>query len=181
MEAGGSSEIRKTKEEIRETSTTLNELLRTRIRDVESEKNKFKMVEMLVFNGTDPYTWLFRAEHYFQIHKLTEAEKLIVVVIIFEVVALDWYPAKEKQEPFSDWKTLKMRLLQRFQSRQGTVCDQFLPIKQESSVEEYINLFDKLVVPLPHLSDEILENTFMNGLVPWVRAEIECWESVGLI
>lgn len=74
-----------------------------------------------------------------------------------------------------------MRLLQRLQSRQGTVCDQFLPIKQESSVEEYINLFDKLVVPLPHLSDEILENTFMNGLVPWVRAEVECWESVGLI
>lgn len=89
MEAGGSSEIRKTKEEIRETSTTLNELLRTGIRDVESEKNKFKMVEMLVFNGTDPYTWLFRAKRYFQIHKLTEAEKLIVVVISFEVVALD--------------------------------------------------------------------------------------------
>lgn len=67
---------------------------------------------------------------------------------------------------------MKFRLLQHFRSpRQGTVCGQFLSIKQESTVEEYINLFHKLA---DHLTDEILENTFMNGLNPLVRAEVEC-------
>lgn len=36
-------------------------------------------------------------------------------------------------------------------------------------------------MPLPRLSDEILENTFMDELVPWVRAKVECREPVGLM
>lgn len=30
------------------------------------------------------------------------------------------------------------------------------------------------------MSDEVLENTFLNGLFPWVKVEVECWEPVGL-
>lgn len=83
-------------------------------------------------------------------------------------------------DSFSDWKTLKLRLLQRFRyPRQGTVCSQFLAIKQESIVEEYINLFDKLCSAITSFMNEILESTFMNGLVPWVRAEVECLKPVG--
>lgn len=111
-EAGRSSEMRKTKEEIRETSMTLNELLRAGIKDVGNERNKFEKVEMPVSNGIDPDGWLFRAECY----NLSEAEKLTVAIISFEAVALDWYRAKEEQTPFPNWKTLKMRLLQRFRS-----------------------------------------------------------------
>ena len=39
--------------------------------DGNTERNKFKKVEMLVFNGEDPDSWLFRANRYLQIHKLT--------------------------------------------------------------------------------------------------------------
>ncbi|KAA0041084.1 histone-lysine N-methyltransferase ASHR1 isoform X3 [Cucumis melo var. makuwa] len=38
------------------------------------DQNKFK-VEMPVYNGENPDSWLFRAERYFLIHKLTESEK----------------------------------------------------------------------------------------------------------
>lgn len=34
---------------------------------------------------------------------------------------------------------------------------------------------------LPHLADEILENTFMSGLMPRIRAEVECWELIRLV
>lgn len=47
-------------------------------------------------------------------------------------------------------------------------------------MEEYRNLFDKLVVPLPHLLKEVLKETCMNGLSPWIKIEVECWEPVGL-
>ena len=49
-----------------------------------SDRNKFKKVEMPIFNGDDPDSWLFRAERYFHIHKLTEFEKMIVSTISFE-------------------------------------------------------------------------------------------------
>lgn len=37
------------------------------------------------------------------------------------------------------------------------------------------------MAPLPHLADEILENTFMSGLMPRIRAEVECWELIRLV
>lgn len=53
------------------------------------ELSKFKKVEMSIFYGINPDSWLFRAERYFQIHKLMEEEKMTVMVISFEAVALD--------------------------------------------------------------------------------------------
>ncbi|TYK19856.1 ty3-gypsy retrotransposon protein [Cucumis melo var. makuwa] len=46
--------------------------------DGSHDRNKFKKIEMPVFTGEDPDSWLFRAERYFQIHKLTESEKMLV-------------------------------------------------------------------------------------------------------
>lgn len=47
-------------------------------------------------------------------------------------------------------------------------------------MEEYWNLFDKLVAPLSQLFDQVLEETFMNGFLSWIKAEVECCESIGL-
>lgn len=40
--------------------------------------------------------------------------------------------------------------------------------------------FEELVALLPHLTDEILENTFMNGLDPVIQSEVRCMKPVGL-
>ena len=61
-----------------------------------NDRNKFKKVEMSIFSGGDPYSWLFRAERYFQIHKLTESEKMTVSTISFEGAALNWYHSQEE-------------------------------------------------------------------------------------
>lgn len=49
-----------------------------------SDRIKLTKLEMPMFNGTDPDGWLFRAELYFQLHKLTDEEKLTVTVVSFE-------------------------------------------------------------------------------------------------
>lgn len=36
------------------------------------------------------------------------------------------------------------------------------------------------MVPLPHLSNEVLENTFLNVLDPLIRAKVQCWKASGL-
>ena len=66
---------------------------------------------MPIFNGDDPDSRLFRAERYFQIHKLTESEKMIVSTISFEGPALNWYRSQEEREKFVDWANMKERLL----------------------------------------------------------------------
>ncbi|XP_038904367.1 uncharacterized protein LOC120090724 [Benincasa hispida] len=62
----------------------------------------------------------------------------------------------------------------------GSICGRFLVIKQETTVEAYRNQFDKLIALLPHLPNEVLEETFMNGLASWIKAEVECWDPTGL-
>ncbi|KAA0042077.1 transposon Tf2-1 polyprotein isoform X1 [Cucumis melo var. makuwa] len=137
--------------------------------DKNVERNKFKKVEMSVFTGNDPDSWLFRANRYFQIHKLTDAEKMTISVISFDGPALDWFRSQEQRNKFTDWSNLKSRLLERFRSIcKGSLYGRFFAIKQTTTVEEYRNLFDRMVAPLSDLSDKVLEETFMNGLFPWI-------------
>lgn len=96
--------------------------LQPEIVDATVDRNKFKKVEMPVFSGVDPDGWLFRAERYFHIHKLTELEKMTVAVISFDGVALDWYQAQEERDSFADWKNLKKQLLMHFSFGTGWVA-----------------------------------------------------------
>ncbi|TYK23171.1 Ty3/gypsy retrotransposon protein [Cucumis melo var. makuwa] len=68
-------------------------------------------------------------------------------------------------------------MLVRFQSIQdGTLVGRFLTIKQETTVVEYRNRFDKYLAPVAFLQPVVLEETFMNGLSPWLKSEVETWE-----
>ncbi|KAL0536628.1 hypothetical protein IC582_025586 [Cucumis melo] len=154
---------------------------KTEIDEFAPDRNKFKKVEMPVFAGEDPDSWLFRAERYFQIHKLSDSEKMLVSTISFDGPALHWYRSQEEREKFLSWSNLKERLLVRFRSsRDGTILGKFLRIKQETTVDEYRNLFDKLVAPLSDVQDSVIEDTFMNGLFPWIRAEVAFCRPKGL-
>ncbi|KAA0044801.1 transposon Tf2-1 polyprotein isoform X1 [Cucumis melo var. makuwa] len=93
--------------------------------DVPADWSKFEKVEMPVFSGEDPDSWLFQAER---------------------------------------------------SSRDGTILGKILRIKQE-----YCNLFDKLVAPLFDVQEKVIEDTFMNGLLPWIRAEVSFCRLKGLV
>ena len=56
-----------------------------------NERNKFKKVEMSMFNDKDPNSWLFLAGRYFQIHKLSDAKKVLVATVSFEGPTLNWH------------------------------------------------------------------------------------------
>ena len=47
-------------------------------------------------------------------------------------------------------------------------------------MEEYCNEFDKLMAPLADLQDRVVEEIFMNGLFPWIKAEVVFCRPVGL-
>ncbi|KAA0034820.1 ty3-gypsy retrotransposon protein [Cucumis melo var. makuwa] len=72
-------------------------------------------------------------------------------------------------------------MLVRFRAtREGTLVGRFLTIKQKTTVEEYRNRFDKLLAPVAFLPTMVLEETFMNGLNPWLKSEVETLEPNGL-
>ncbi|KAA0038090.1 ty3-gypsy retroelement transposase [Cucumis melo var. makuwa] len=76
-----------------------------------------------------------------------------VAIISFDGLALDW---------------------------DGTLVGRFLTIKQETTVEEYRNRFDKYLALVAFLQTVVLEETFMNELNPWLKTEVEVLEPRGL-
>lgn len=48
------------------------------------DKGKYKRREMLIFKRDHPDSWVYRAEHYFEIHELTNEEKIKVAIISFD-------------------------------------------------------------------------------------------------
>lgn len=164
---------RKTKEmvETRESLECDDELMKKMIVDKlgGGDRSKFKKVKMPIFEGSDPDSWIFCADRYFQIHQLSEAEKLNVAVISFEGEAIEWYRAMEECKPFEGWPDLKERLLS---ARDDSVCGQFMAIKQDSRVVAYWQKFFRLVALHTHLTNEVLENIFMNELNLVIKDEV---------
>ena len=69
----------------------LNDELKLHLKSNEklTDQSKFKKFEIPVFNGTDPDSWLFRADRFFKIHSFTDSQKLSVAIISFDGPAID--------------------------------------------------------------------------------------------
>lgn len=145
------------------------------------DRGKLKRLEMPVFTGKNPDSWLFRAETYFEIHQLTDEEKIKVSIVSFDEWVVDWYHWAHNRKKFRDWADLKARLFKRFRpTQEGSLCERLLSIKQESTVAEYIHTFEIYSAPLPKMPDSVLENTFLNGLKPVIKAAVKSRRPVGL-
>lgn len=73
-------------------------------------KSKFKTLEMLVFSGTNLDSWLFQAERYFEVHQLSDTEKIIVSIIGLVQFVVDWYRWANDCKKITLWEDLKAKL-----------------------------------------------------------------------
>lgn len=97
-----------------------------------------KRLEMPIFKGEHPDSWVYQAEHFFEIHELIEEEKIKVAIISFNHDSVDWYRWSHNQSSIESWAELKKRMFVRFRSsRKGSLTRRFLAIKQEGTYSEY--------------------------------------------
>ncbi|KAJ9540003.1 hypothetical protein OSB04_026509 [Centaurea solstitialis] len=134
---------------------------------------KGRKLEMPTFDGTDPDGWILRAERYFSLNRLSQTEKIEVAFIAFEGTALKWFQWENRRHPILRWEDLRRLILRQFRSTaKGTLCEQFLAIKQEGSVEDFIWKFMDLASPLEGIPEEVFMSQFINGLEGIIRAEV---------
>ena len=87
--------------------------------------------------------------------------------------ALSWYQWTDSREAFGSWENLKRRLLLHFRpTQEGSLCKQLLAVRQQGTVAAYWREFEILATPLKGILDEVMESTFMNGLLPEIQAEL---------
>lgn len=134
-----------------------------------------------MFEGENPEGWVFKAERYFNLTQISEAEKMEAAAICFDGEALSWYQWQQRRRKVSNWEELKGLVLNRFRATHGgTSEERFLALRQEGSVREYRQWFETLAAPLPEIPDGILEGHFINGLKAEVKAELRVIRPSGL-
>ncbi|KAF8085678.1 hypothetical protein N665_0652s0006 [Sinapis alba] len=73
-----------------------------------------RKVEMPLFDGANPYSWIARTERFFRISQFDTQGKMELVSLSLEADALSWYNYEVEICPFVDWFDFKKRMLSRF-------------------------------------------------------------------
>lgn len=140
-----------------------------------------RKIESPIFEGEDPDSWTYRAERFFTLNRLNNAEKLEAAVVCLEGDALNWFRWEDKRRKITNWEELKSLLLRRFRNNQeGSMYDRFLGLKQETTVKEYRKQFEMLAASLEQISEPVLESTFVKGLKSDIKGELRVLEPNGL-
>lgn len=117
----------------------------------EVDRSKYKRLEMPILSGENPDSWVYRAEHYFEIHELDDLEKIKVAIIAFAPDGVDWFRWTHNRRPILTWEALKERLFSLFRpAQEGMLLSQLLRIQQEGTYEEYLKKFGTYLAPLPN-------------------------------
>lgn len=81
------------------------------------------------FNGEDAFRWTNRVEHYFDLKKMNDAEKLQAFMVALEGKVQAWYQWWKLWAQNPTWEDFKSAVIQRFQ-----------PSTLQSSAELLLNL-----------------------------------------
>ncbi|XP_028775121.1 uncharacterized protein LOC114732011 [Neltuma alba] len=141
--------------------------------EVDRETGKYRKLELPIFIGEDPLGWFFKVERYFRVNAIPEAERLEAAVVCLEGKALNWYQWVESRTTIRGWQEFKREALRRFHPSQlGDSYEMLYAAKQNRSVLEFVEEFERLAAPLPDIPEESLIGTFRVALRPEIRAEL---------
>lgn len=95
--------------------------------------------------------------------------------------AVTWWCCSKEREQIYTWKDFQDKLKTRFRpSRGSSAVDHLLNIRQTSTVDEYRDRFEELTVELPHVTTDILESAFLNGLRRNLKDQVVRYRPVNL-
>lgn len=102
-------------------------------------------------------------------------------MVCLESRALHWFQWKETRGALRSWSEFKQKVLERFHTFQrGGEYKILFSNKQEGSVMEYVEVFERLSFPLTDAPEECLMGAFLYGLKTEVQAELEIAEESDL-
>nr|KYP41567.1 Retrotransposable element Tf2 [Cajanus cajan] len=136
--------------------------------------DRWRKLEIPVFDGEDAYGWTTRVERYFDLKGMSGEEKLQAVMVAMEGKALTWYQWWEFSTHQPTWEDFRAVVIRRFQP---TMVDNpfelLLSLKQTGSVEEYREKFELYAGPLKSAKPAYLKGIFLNGLKELIKAELK--------
>ncbi|KAF1872462.1 hypothetical protein Lal_00016761 [Lupinus albus] len=123
------------------------------------------------------YGWVQKLERYFTLKAISEEERVQATMVALEGRALSWYQWWEHCNQFPTWESFKIAVVRRFQpSMIQNPFELLLSLKQEGSVEAYVEEFEKYAGALQKINPYFVRGVFLNGLKEEIRVEMRLHE-----
>jgi hypothetical protein len=143
-------------------------------------RQSIKKVELPAFNGEDPAGWISRAEVYFKVHDTSPELKVNLAQLCMEGATIHFFNSLIGEDECMTWTQLKEALLNRYGGHgDGDVYEQLTDLKQDGTVEEYINEFEYLTAQIPKLPDKQFLGYFLHGLNSDIRGRVRSLAAMG--
>ena len=142
-------------------------------------------MEFPTFEKGDPGEWISRAEHYFARHDLDREEWVDFASYYLLGKANQWWRwlkstyARERRR--LGWSRFTKEMVDRFGPPSLVNYEgQLAKIKQEGSLEHYLEEFERLSELVSNWPESALMATFLEGLLPWLGREVKMREPTSL-
>jgi hypothetical protein len=127
-----------------------------------------------VFDGSNPKLWKHRCETYFVFYFVPMERWIRLATMHFEGSALFWLQSVESRIREMNWEGLCLALITLFGRDQHSILiKQFYHIQHNSSMGEYIELFDLLVHQLLAHENQLTPTMITTRFIDGLRDEIK--------
>ncbi|XP_039056463.1 uncharacterized protein LOC120199464 [Hibiscus syriacus] len=138
-------------------------------------------IELQLFDGSNPRSWIRKCEKYFSIFTVPELQKLEIAAMYFTGRVDVWFDGYIMKKSRVTWHEFVSDLCHRFvDKRYIDVIDKFNKLTQLSSVEEYEAQFEELQPYLlqinPKLGEEYFVSIFLSGLKEELKHKVKVRE-----
>ncbi|XP_012857031.1 PREDICTED: uncharacterized protein LOC105976303 [Erythranthe guttata] len=114
------------------------------------------------FDGTNPRSWLFKCQGYFQlVTNLTEKQKVTLAGLNFEGRAAVWFSHLLQQGSDYTWDQFVGLVAARFEElKEAKVLSELMKLKVTTSLEDYISRFEELKSYLMMFNTRVYDEEF---------------------
>ena len=122
------------------------------------------------FDGTEPLSWIFMINQFFEYHGTPEQDKLTIASFYMEGQALTWFQWMNTIGQFTSWLVFLKALCTRFApSQYDDHTRAFCKLTQKGTVAQYLSEFEDLANRIIGLPSPFLLSCFISGLAPEIR------------
>jgi len=125
------------------------------------------------FDEHDATRWIFKISQFFDYHDTPDEERITVGSFYMDSPALSWFQWMFRNGLITSWQSLLQALESRFApSFYDDPKGALFKLTQRSSVNEYLNEFERLANRIVGLQPSFLLSCFISGLTPELRREV---------
>lgn len=137
-------------------------------------KSQTMKLEVPKFDGTDPSSWTFKIDEYFNFHQTPEDQRLRIVSFHIEGKASAWYQWVKANNLLTTWTDFlsKVKLsfgASQFEDYEGKLSK----LTQMTTVAEFQSEFEDLMNKVRGIPESLLVSFFITGLKPNLKREVQ--------